>query len=93
MACEPREDSHHPRHLPSLTRVFAVHSLGSEGPKLSSCGQQRLWSDRADAQADLSLCWAHMPFCRFCHTLAQMSSAAVIVTALRLLITLHITCK
>ena len=25
--------------------VFAVHSMGSEGPKLSSCGQQRLWSD------------------------------------------------
>ena len=30
------------------------------------------WSDRADAQADLSLCWAHMPFCRFCPTLAPM---------------------
>ena len=29
--------------------------------------QQRLWSDWTDAQADLSLCWAHMPFCRFCH--------------------------
>ena len=24
------------------------------------------WSDWADAQADLSLCWAHMPFCWFC---------------------------
>ena len=24
--------------------------------------QQRLWSDWMDAQADLSLCWAHMPF-------------------------------
>ena len=24
-----------------------------------------------DAQADLSLCWAHMPFCWFCHELAQ----------------------
>ena len=23
------------------------------------------WSDWADAQADLSLCWAHMPFCCF----------------------------
>ena len=32
--------------------------IGS-GPKLSSCGQRRLWSDWADAQADLSLRWAH----------------------------------
>ena len=27
--------------------------------------QRRLWSDWADAQADLSLRWAHMPFCCF----------------------------
>ena len=26
---------------------------------VSSCGQRRLWSDWADAQADLSLRWAH----------------------------------
>ena len=26
------------------------------------------WSDWADAQADLSLRWAHMPFCWFCQT-------------------------
>ena len=29
-------------------------------------GQRKLWSDWADAQADLSLRWAHMPFCWFC---------------------------
>ena len=29
------------------------------------------WSDWADAQADLSLHWAHMPFCWFCHELAH----------------------
>ena len=29
------------------------------GAKLSSCGQQRLLSDWADAQADLHLRWAH----------------------------------
>ena len=34
--------------------------------------QQRLWSDWADAQADLSLRWAHMPFCWFCHEAAQL---------------------
>ena len=29
--------------------VFAVHSVGSQGPKVSLCGQRRLWSDWADA--------------------------------------------
>ena len=29
------------------------------------------WSDRADAQADLSLRWAHMPFCWFWHEVAH----------------------
>ena len=42
-----------------------MRSVGSQGPKLSSCGQRRLIrlggcrSDWADAQADLSLRWAH----------------------------------
>ena len=40
------------------------------------------WSDWADAQADLSLRWAHMPLCRFCHalalfTLASLNSASI----------------
>ena len=30
------------------------------------------WSDWADAQADLSLRWAHMPFCWFCHEAAHI---------------------
>ena len=30
------------------------------------------WSDWADAQADLSLRWAHMLFCWFCHEMAQI---------------------
>ena len=36
--CAPNEDSDQPGHPPSLIRVFAVRSIGSEGPKLSSCG-------------------------------------------------------
>ena len=35
--------------------------------------QWRLWSDWADAQADLSLCWAHRWSCWFCLEAAQMS--------------------
>ena len=42
-----------PVHPPSLIWVFAVRSLGCYGPTLSSCGEQRLCSDWADAQADL----------------------------------------
>ena len=34
--------------------------------------QRRLWSDWADAQADLSLRCAHMPFCWFCHEAAHI---------------------
>ena len=33
--------------------------------------KRRLWLDWADAQADLSLRWAHMPFCWFCHEAAH----------------------
>ena len=36
--------------------------------------QWRLWSDCDDAQADLSLCWAHRTFCWFCQVAARMSS-------------------
>ena len=70
--CAPSEDSDQYGHPPSLIRVFAVRSMGSSGPKLSSCGQWRLWSEWADAQADLSLRWAHMPFCSFCHKAAHI---------------------
>ena len=57
---------------PSLIRVFAVHSIGSSGPKLSTCGQRIRWSDWADAQADLSLRCATMQFCWFCHGMAHL---------------------
>ena len=73
MVCAPSEDSDQPGHPPSLIRVFAVRSMGSQGPKPSSCGQRRLWSNWVDAQTDLSLRWAHMPFCWFCHEAARFS--------------------
>ena len=60
MIYAPSEDSDQPGHPPSLIRVFAVHSVGSWGPNLSSCGQWRLWSDWTDAQADLSLLGAQI---------------------------------
>ena len=57
-----------------MIRVFAVRSVGSLGPTISSCGQRRLWSDWADVQVDPSLRWAHMPFCWFCHEAALMKA-------------------
>ena len=36
-------------------RVFVM-----QGGTVSSCGQQRFWLDCTDAQADLSLRWAHV---------------------------------
>ena len=47
-------------------------SMCSWGSKLSSCGQWRHWLDWVDAQADLSLRWAHKSFCSFCRAAAQI---------------------
>ena len=35
------------------------------------------WSDWADAQADLSLCWAHRSFCWLCHAAAHFFSSYI----------------
>ena len=61
----PSEDSDQPGHLPSLIRVFAVcmKKAWILGYPLSA--QRRLWSDWADAKADLSLRWAHNHFVGF----------------------------
>ena len=67
MNCAPSEDSDQPGHLPSLIRVFAVCMKKHWALKYLLSAQWRLWSDWADAQADLSLRWAHMSFCWFCH--------------------------
>ena len=50
MVCVPSKDSDQPGHLPSLIRVFTVHSVGSWAPNVSSCGQQILWSDWVDGR-------------------------------------------
>ena len=41
------------------------------GLSYSLSAQRRLRSDWADAQADLSLCWAHRSFCWFCYEAAH----------------------
>ena len=56
-----------------LIRVFAVRMKkhGVFSYPLSS--QWRLWPDWADAQADLSLRWAHISFCWFFHAAAHLT--------------------
>ena len=72
MACAPSEDSDQPGQPLSLIRVFAVRLKKARILSCPLSAQQRPWSDWADAQADLSLRWAHMPFCWFCHDAALM---------------------
>ena len=66
MACAPSEDWDQPGYLPSLISLRCPHEE-SLGPYYPLSALRRLWSDWVDAQADLSLRWAHMPFCWFCH--------------------------
>ena len=59
MKYAPSKDSDQPVHPPSLI-VFAVH-------------MKKPWvlGYPLDAQADLSLCWAHRSFCFFFHTATE----------------------
>ena len=57
--------SDQPRHPPSLIRVFTVCMKKAWVLSYPFSAQRRLWSDSADAQADLSLRWAHSHFVGF----------------------------
>ena len=72
MACAPSEDSDQHGHPPSLIRVFAVRTMEAWVISYPLSAQRRLWSDWVDAQADLSLRRAHMPFCWFYHEAAHI---------------------
>ena len=72
MACAPSEDSDQPGHPPSLIRVFALRMKKAWVLSYPLSAQRRLWLDWADAQADMSLRWAHIPFCWFCHEAVQL---------------------
>ena len=63
--CAPSEDSDQPGHPPSLIRVFAVRMKNAWVLSYPLSALRRLWSDWVDAQADLSLRWAHTHFVGF----------------------------
>ena len=62
MACAPSEDPDQPGHPPKLIIVVTIRI---KKPRVLSYARRRLWSDWADAQADLSLLWAHSHFVGF----------------------------
>ena len=60
-----------------LISVFAVCMMKAWSLSYPLTAQRRLWSawlwtDWADAQADLSLRWAHWSVCWFCHVVAHI---------------------
>ena len=61
---------------PGQIRVFAVCMKKASVLSYPLSAQRRLWSDWADVQADLSLCWAYRLFCLFCHEAAHFWSNA-----------------
>ena len=67
---EPSKDSGQT----SVIWIFAGRIFDSEGFKVSSCGQRRLWSDCADVQADWSLHWAYMSESTFSQVAARSIS-------------------
>ena len=63
--CVSGEDSDQPGHPPSLIRIFAVRMKKDWVLSYPLSAQRRLWSDWADAQADLSLRSVHTHFVFF----------------------------
>ena len=62
------------RYIHPVWQEFSFIPLLINSPKAveGTCDQRRLWSDCADAQSDLSLCWSHKSYCRFCCALAHL---------------------
>ena len=71
--CVPGEDSDQPGHPPSLIRIFAICMKNAWVLSYPLSAQRRLWSDSADAQADLRLRWVHRSLCWFCHEAVHLS--------------------
>ena len=64
-------DSNEPVQPPFRLKTLKWCSISSLTLKEYSSDKQRLWSDCRYAQADLRLCWSHIPHCWKSHALAQ----------------------
>ena len=65
MILEPRHDKSNKMGVRAVWSVFAVRMMKAWVLSYPLSAQRRLWSDWADAQADLSLRWAHRHFVGF----------------------------
>ena len=63
--CAPSKDPDQPGHPPSLIWAFPVRLKKAWVLSYPLSAQQRLWSDWADAMADMSFRWAHSHFVGF----------------------------
>ena len=72
------EDSDQTGWLPRLIWVFAIRTKKAWVLSHPMNAQRWLWSDWANAQADLCLRWAHRPLCWFCHEAAHISFQKIV---------------
>ena len=77
--CAPSEDSDQPGHPPSPIRVLAVRMKKPWVFSYPLSAQQRLWSDWANAQAGLSLHWAHSHIVGFVMSLLKFEMCGFIM--------------
>ena len=63
MFCAPSKDSDQPGHPPSLITVFAVRTMGSWGPNVSSCGIRLVgcpgWSESSLGAEVILMVWSY----------------------------------
>ena len=88
----PSEDSDQPGHSPSLIRAFAVRMKKAWVFSYPLSAQWRLWSDWADAQANLSLRWVHSHFVGFDMSRLIWGSTKKIFLCLESVITAPFAC-
>ena len=72
-------DSDQPAQPPFKLRNSKWCSISSLTVIVYSSDKQRLWSDCAYAQADLRLCWSHIPHCWKSHVATQIKIIACVL--------------
>ena len=70
--CATSEDTDQPAHPRSLIRVFADRMCFLQPPGYPKRDKREPLQYWVDVQADLSLCWSHGSYCRFCHALVHI---------------------
>ena len=78
--CATSEDSDQPAHPRSLIRVFTDRTCHLKPPGCPKMDTREALPYWVNVHADLSLCWSHRFYCRFCHALALISVCAIIGT-------------